>query len=258
MGDVTGIGWTDSTFNPWMGCTKVGPGCDHCYAEALVATRWKRVTWGTGERRIRTTQRYWKQPIVWDARAKASRKRHLVFAASLADIFDLEVDPQWRHHFWSLVRETPHLTWQIVTKRIGNWSKCLPDDWGDGYPNVWMIATICNREELLRDGPRLLDCPAVLRGVSYEPALGPLGDILPFIRTCADPETCAGCDEPAFNWIIGGGESNQGGALGRPDKVEWYEDVLTQCRAAGVPYFHKQMARLAPIPTNLLVREFPR
>jgi protein gp37 len=131
MAEKTGISWTDSTFNPWIGCTKIGPGCDHCYAEALMDRRWHRVQWGSGQQRERTSAANWKQPLLWEREHEAFAlmhgRRRRVFCASLADVFDNEAPPQWRGELWSLVKETPHLDWLILTKRIGNARANLTD-----------------------------------------------------------------------------------------------------------------------------------
>jgi protein gp37 len=98
MAENSSIEWTDHTFNPWMGCTKVSPGCDHCYAEARMDTRLHRVSWGPGQPRQRT--KTWGDPVRWnkahDAFYAAHGRRQRVFCASLADVFDNEVPTQWR------------------------------------------------------------------------------------------------------------------------------------------------------------------
>src|SRR5688572_4428248 len=104
MAEVTGIAWTDSTFNPWIGCTKVGPGCDHCYAEALDKRhRWGGAThWGAGVERMRTSPSNWAKPRAWNRKAVASGKPWRVFCASLADVFDNEVPHDWRADLFEL------------------------------------------------------------------------------------------------------------------------------------------------------------
>ena len=148
MAEITGIAWTDSTFNPWIGCTKVGPGCDNCYAEALMDKRWKRVQWGSGQPRERTSAANWKQPLLWEREHEAFMlmhgRRRRVFCASLADVFDNEAPPQWRGELWALVKATPHLDWLILTKRVGNVQSMAP---ADGLPpNVWLGATMVNQK----------------------------------------------------------------------------------------------------------------
>lgn len=146
MGNESKIEWTDSTFNPWIGCTKVGPGCDHCYAEAMMDTRMGRAKWGHGQQRKRTSAAYWRQPIQWNARSfwqcgecgwrgeqldwsecpscnahsGLAPARRRVFCASLADVFDNEVPASWRCDLFDLIRFTPHLDWLLLTKRVGN------------------------------------------------------------------------------------------------------------------------------------------
>lgn len=237
MAEQSGISWTDATFNPWIGCTKVGPGCDNCYAEALMDKRWKRVTWGTGRPRLATSERNWKLPLLWEkeheAFALAHGRRRRVFCASLADVFDNEVDPAWRVDLFQLIADTPHLDWMLLTKRIGNAAHMINEASravykGSGEPtwpwdNVWLGVTVVNREELLRDGPKLMATEAAMRFWSAEPLLEDLGEL------------------PAHlvpDWVIVGGES---GPKARPFHVDWARSIVKQCRAAGVPVHVKQL-----------------
>src|SRR3954462_4489732 len=105
MAELSAISWTKSTFNPWVGCTNIGPGCDHCYAEALDKRhRWGGAThWGTGVQRKRTSEGYWRQPLAWNRKAAASDKPWRVFCASLADVFDNEVPDEWRRDLFALI-----------------------------------------------------------------------------------------------------------------------------------------------------------
>jgi protein gp37 len=230
MAEVTGIAWCDSTFNPWIGCTKVGPGCDHCYAEALDNRhRWGGAThWGPGKPRMRTSAANWRKPISWNRKAEASGKPWLVFCASLADVFDNEVPREWRMDLFTMIEQTPHLTWLLLTKRIGNAHGMVPFYWlmdGDGFrPNVWIGATIVNQEEADRDVPKLLKVPAAKRFVSYEPALGPV-DWTRF---------------PGIDWIIVGGESTQG-AKAREFPVYLARNTLRAARRIGAAPFVKQL-----------------
>jgi protein gp37 len=112
MGENSTISWTDHTFNPWIGCTNVGPGCDHCYAETLMDTRHGRVHWGSGQQRSRT--KTWDEPRRWNRKAAKTGYCPRVFCASLADVFDNEVEPSWRDDLWQLIRETPLLRWQLM------------------------------------------------------------------------------------------------------------------------------------------------
>lgn len=250
MAEITGIAWTDSTFNPWIGCTKVGPGCDHCYAEALDKRhRWKGSThWGAGVERMRTSVANWAKPRAWNKARQKDGKTHRVFCASLADVFDNEVPTEWRNDLFTLMWETPALTWLVLTKRIGNAKHMLPFT---TMRNVWLGATIVNQEEADRDVPKLLETNAAIRFVSYEPAIGPV-DWKQY---------------PGIDWIIVGGESNQSGA--RPFDISWAHNSILQAREIGAAPFVKQLGSLHGMkdraganpdewPDALRVREFPK
>lgn len=200
MGENTKIEWCHHSFNPWYGCQKVGPGCDHCYAEGW-AKRSGLVQWGPGTERRRSSPANWRKPLAWNAEAERLGVRHRVFCASLADVFDNEVPRQWRIDLFRLILETPSLDWLLLTKRIGNAAKMLQDtaecigpmmDANDRYrplPNVWLGATICNQAEADRDIPKLLAVPARVRFLSMEPLLGPV-DLLYWIEPTLE---CAAC-----------------------------------------------------------------
>jgi protein gp37 len=138
------------------------------------------VKWGNNPRR-RTTAAYWTKPLAWNAQApdfqRAHRRRQRVFCASLADVFDNQVDPRWRADLFALIRECDQLDWQLLTKRPQNIRKMLPRDWGDGYANVWLGATTEDARAYCQRVAHLMRVPAMVRFVSYEPALGPLGDL---------------------------------------------------------------------------------
>lgn len=232
MSESTGISWCDSTFNPWMGCTKVSPACDNCYAEALMDKRWGKVQWGSGMPRVRTSPSNWKTPLQWERNSDRFMatygRRRRVFCASLSDVFDNEVDPQWRVDLFALIAATPKLDWLLLTKRIGNVKSMLGD-----YrtvpllPNIWLGATVVNQEEASRDIPKLLAVPARVRFLSIEPMLGPV-DLVPYIH----------CDVgSAADWVICGGES---GSQARPMNPDWVRSLRDQCAAAGVPFHFKQ------------------
>ena len=172
MSANTKIEWADHTFNPWEGCTKVGPGCDHCYAEARNA-RFGGGTannWGPGAPRRRTSEANWKLPLKWNREAKKLGIRKKVFCASLADVFDNDVETAWRSDLFELITRTLHLDWLLLTKRIGNAKAMLAEacryNYGGAYIrqgfllNVWLGATVVNQEEADRDIPKLLMTPA--------------------------------------------------------------------------------------------------
>jgi protein gp37 len=216
MAEVSEISWTDATFNPWIGCTKVSPACDHCYAERDNSRRGWVPGWGPGIPRRRT--KTWGDPLKWNRKAAESGRPLKVFCASLADVFDNEAPQAWRDDLWQLLRETPHLRWILLTKRIGNARKMLPADWP--FPNAGLMATLANQEEWDRDWPKLEATPATWRGVSAEPLLGPI-DI--------------GIARP--DWIITGGES---GPTRRPLDMDAVRSLRDQCGRNGVTFHHKQ------------------
>ncbi len=188
MSDTTKIEWADSTFNPWTGCAKVSPGCDHCYAEGW-AKRSGAVQWGPHAERRRTTAANWRKPLQWDERhaeffAEYGRRRR-VFCASLADVFDSAVPNEWRRDLFELIGRTQHLDWLLLTKRIGNARAMLNavveemshglNTWDEGpWPGVWIGATVVNQQEAERDVPKLQDTQATVRFLSIEPMLGPI------------------------------------------------------------------------------------
>jgi protein gp37 len=115
------IEWCNHTFNPWIGCQKVSPGCDHCYAEAMMDKRYGRVQWGPHGERKRTSEDNWKKPLAWAKKANGQRPR--VFCASLADWLDNRVPREWRSDLGHLIEATPQLDWLLLTKRPENYEK---------------------------------------------------------------------------------------------------------------------------------------
>ena len=267
MAENTKIEWTDHTFNPWIGCTKVGPGCDHCYAENLMDKRMGVAVWGPGNERVRTKPANWKMPLRWNAQAAAFMAQHgrrqRVFCASLADVFDNAVDPQWRADLFGLIQQTPNLDWLLLTKRIGN-VRGLLAELAHGsdpalslldmmpLPNVWIGATIVNQDEADRDIPKLLAVPAAKRFLSMEPLLGPVDLHLKREQPCTmcvswncelhgRPDDAPCLRRP--DWVIVGGES---GPRARPMHPDWARSLRDQCEAAGVPFLFKQWGEWMP------------
>lgn len=273
MAETSLIEWTDATFNPWIGCTKISPACDNCYASVSTPSRRFGVEWGTGKARRRTAPGNWALPLRWnhqdgiklnawqgfkdqypgltDAEMKdrgfVKPRRRRVFCASLADVFDTEVDPAWRADLFRLIEDTPNLDWLLLTKRIGNVPKLAPVSWlggpiqhgpdptniHGGWPsNVWLGATICNQAEADRDIPKLLAVPAAVRFLSMEPLLGPVNLRGPHVR-----------DRIGIDWVIVGGES---GPHARPMQAEWVIDLRDQCANANIPFLFKQWGEWVP------------
>jgi len=234
MGARSKIEWTDSTFNPWVGCTKVArargapSACDFCYAEKW-AKRSGQVVWGDHPRR-RTTDAYWHNPIAWNESAKNFQAEHgrkqRVFCASLADVFDNQVDPTWRSDLFDLIRRCDQLDWQLLTKRPQNIRRMLPRDWGNGYPNVWLGTTAEDAHAYRQRVPHLLNAPSVVHFVSYEPAIGPLGQL--------------DVDGLFPDWLIIGGESGVRSDLIRYTDPRWARDAIAECQRLGVAPFLKQ------------------
>jgi protein gp37 len=221
MAENSKIEWTDHTFNPWIGCTKVSPACDNCYAEAMMDTRYGRVRWGSGQQRVRTSESNWRQPLRWNRDAGKAGTRPFVFCASLADVFDNEVDPSWRYDLFQLIHATPNLVWLLLTKRIGNVLKMV-----EIFPsNAAIGATMANQEEYDRDRMKLAEVDAkrypLFTFGSFEPLLGPV--IL---------------DRNAPDWIIVGGES---GGNARPMSLEWARSLQRQARELGRVFNFKQV-----------------
>lgn len=250
MAEKSNIEWTDATFNPWWGCARVSPGCDHCYAEALAHRLKPEMLWTTKGARHFFGDNHWNEPLRWDRKAVKLGRRLRVFCASMADVFDNQQELQpLRERLWVLIRATPHLDWLILTKRIGNAKAMLPEDWGDGYENVWLGASIVNQPEADRDLPKLMTTAARMRFVSFEPLLAPIL-AKPFLET------------GLIHWAIVGGESGHGA---REMLGWWALQLRIDCRASGVAFFMKQGSQanwpkfkeFATFPIALQVREWP-
>ena len=274
MAENTSIEWADHTFNPWEGCQKVGPGCDNCYAEARNARfgGGQAINWGPDAPRRRTSAANWRKPLQWNAQAEREGRRYRVFCASLADVFDNQVPAEWRADLFKLIADTSHLDWLLLTKRIGNVARMIPFGWQDfGMPpHIWLGATVVNQEEADRDIPKLLAVPARVRFLSIEPMLSAIDlDCLDVGESTLDAlrghtehrEFNERIECGRIDWVIAGGES---GPKARPAHPDWFRSLEMQCRAAGAPFFMKQMGgtrdkrgALEDLPDDLRVREFP-
>ena len=214
MSDQTIIAWTEHTWNPWRGCTKVSPGCAHCY----MFTAQERYGQDP-ETVIRTGT--WGQPAKWEREAAAARRTARVFTCSWSDWFHVDADP-WRAEAWAVVKACPHLHFQILTKRDDRIVAHLPPDWGEGYPNVWLGVSIENDRHTYR-ADRLRDIPAAVRFISAEPVLGPMPSL----------------DLRGIDWLIVGGES---GPNFRAMDHAWVRELRALAAAAGTAFFFKQSA----------------
>jgi protein gp37 len=241
MGDTTKIEWCDKTFNPWVGCTKISPACDHCYAESWAKRAGSPELWN-GKRR-RTTPANWRKPLKWDREAAELGVRYRVFCASLADVFDNAAPLAWRTDLFRLIHETPNLDWQLLTKRIGNVPTMLRVLGDDALPqNVWLGSTVVNQDEADRDIPKLLAVPAAVRFLSMEPLLGPV-TLNPWLLSEHGRRHIGA--QPGISWVIVGGES---GANARPMNPVWVRSLRDQCAKARVAFFFKQHGEWVPAP----------
>lgn len=265
MGENTKIEWATHSWNPWVGCTKVSPGCDHCYAEGW-AKRSGMVKWGPHAERRRTTDENWRKPLIWARKAREALEdfetgmltlrpaRPRVFCASLADVFDNQVPPKWRHDLFRLIWATPELDWLLLTKRPENIARMIDDAlrpligtvfgpwYGKGWPNVWLGFTAEDQAHFDRRWPIIRDIPAAVRFCSYEPAIG-------MLRLPTDVRG-------QLHWLICGGESGPGHREMHPG---WEWSVRDDCGELGISYFFKQMSGKKPVPEGFpVLQQFPQ
>lgn len=271
MGESTAIAWCDHTFNPWWGCTKIegpngtGSACDNCYA-ATFAKRTGHDVWGKdGDRRL-FGDKHWDEPLRWEKQAAAGipgpntgRADHLVFCASMADVFEARDDlDEHRARLWALIAATPHLTWLLLTKRPEQIIQRVPPAWfgadesgmvqvdpthlvpvrycspdelvgTSSWPaNVWIGTTVEDQARADLRLPRLARIPAPVHFISGEPLLGPI-DLLHHVEH--------------VEWVIVGGESGNGH---RPLDLDAVRSLLQQCATWDVPFFFKQVGGRTP------------
>lgn len=282
MSKNTRIEWCDSTFNPWLGCSKVSPACDDCYAARSTPARTLGVVWGPGQDRRRTTAENWKQPTRWNAKpfyecegcgwrreddSESSRlricqscgtrltsARRRVFCASLGDVFDNAVPPEWRQDLFELIRLTPNLDWLLLTKRPQNIVRMVQQSGaiaGNGThylpSNVWLGTTVEDNKRAQMNIPALLRTIPMLGArtlfLSVEPMLDRVDVFSEFtgelLHTSGDDY------QPGWiNWVICGGES---GPNARPMSPDWARHLRDQCAKAHVPFTFKQWGEWIPM-----------
>ena len=233
MGKTT-ISWTDYSWNPWVGCRKVSIGCENCY----MFRDQKR--FGTDPTNIRRTT-----PNIFNQTLKI-KEPSKIFVCSWSDFFIEEAD-EWRDEAWEIIRQTPHLTYQILTKRPENIRARLPHDWGEGWDNVWLGVSIENNEYKAR-GWDLVRTPAQIKFISAEP-------LFDWIVLSSIFET------GLIDWVIVGGESGPGCRLMDP---QWARDIRDGCKSNGVAFFMKQLGghpdrweNIDQFPEDLRIQEFP-
>jgi protein gp37 len=270
MGENSKIEWTDHTFNPWWGCTKVSDGCTHCYADTL-STRWGMHIWGPKAERRFFGEKHWQEPLKWNRDAERDGQRRRVFCASMADVFERHMLPNInsllglaRARLWELIEQTPMLDWLLLTKRPEHIRDMVPVRWLHEPPlNVWYGTSVENQEYADRRIPELLRVPARVRFLSVEPLLGPVDlqrvkygsytlDVLSQRYTSTTPEygspfSFGMSSLGGIRWVIAGGES---GAGARPCHPDWARQLRDQCQGAGVAFFFKQWGEWAPFATT--------
>ena len=259
MGEQTAISWTDHTFNPWWGCARVSPGCQHCYAETF-AKRTGHNVWGKGGDRRFFGDKHWAEPLKWDRAAATAGQPALVFCASMADVFEDRPDlVEPRARLFDLVDTTPYLVWLLLTKRPenvvplveqaqfarGGHSWLHDADGAPGWPtNVWVGTTVEDQQRADERIPLLLGIPAPVRFLSCEPLLGRVslrwGKWHGINRTGSTGHL-DGVD--GIGWVIVGGESGPGH---RPFDVDNARSLRDQCAEAGIPFFFKQHGGRTP------------
>jgi protein gp37 len=280
----TTIEWTDVTWNPVRGCTKVSPGCAHCYAETF-AERFRGVKGHPYEQGfdLRLVPEQLTKPLTW-------KKPRRVFVNSMSDLFQDGVPEAFILNVLSIIEKTPQHTYQLLTKRPARMLDVMRRhaDWfqyavGAGsfltrFRHLWLGVSVENQHFADERIPLLLQTPAAVRFISAEPLLGPItfGDIVmpdgDHLNTLFNDGVHAGLD-----WVIVGGESGPGA---RPFDLAWARSIIAECQAAGVACFVKQLGAnavasgIGPVakisgwtnrkggdpdewPADLRVREFP-
>jgi protein gp37 len=218
VADRSAIEWTEATWNPVTGCSKVSPGCAHCYAETF-AERWRGVRGHPYEQGF--DLRFWperlEQPLRW-------RRPRMIFVNSMSDLFHEDIPPDFIERVFEVMGEAHWHTFQVLTKRHERLAELAPEfEW---HPNVWMGVSVENRRFIER-ADYLRTVPAAVRFISAEPLLGPLD----------------GLDLEGIHWLIAGGES---GPRHRPMRGEWALDLRDRCTEVGVAFFFKQWGGRTP------------
>ncbi len=218
MADRSAIEWTEATWNPITGCSKVSPGCAHCYAETF-AERWRGVPQHPYEHGF-DLQRWPKrldQPLRW-------RRPRMIFVNSMSDLFHEEIPAEFVADIFDVMVRADHHTFQVLTKRHERMVELAPNlPWPE---NVWMGVSIENRRFVQR-ADSLREIPSAVRFISAEPLLGPLEDL----------------DLVGIDWLIAGGES---GPRHRPVREEWALNLRDRCRDEDVAFFFKQWGGVRP------------
>lgn len=259
MGDKTRIEWTDATWGPVTGCTKVSSGCDNCYAESI-ATRFAGTKAYPDGFAVTLRPERLDQPLRW-------KRPRRIFVNSMSDLFHADVPDEYIARVWAVMALAPHHTFQVLTKRHGRmrsllssvrWEDLLigtgmwPIDHDPAKPpsNVWLGVSVEDQKTADLRIPALLETPAAVRWLSCEPLLGKVD--LRGLMQCFHCKTghmfgpCGRHGRPLpygvlskrhIDWVVVGGES---GPRARPMHPDWARSLRDQCAAAGVPLVFKQ------------------
>lgn len=258
MADNTHIQWADATVNFWQGCKKVSQGCKFCYMFRDKA-RYNQ----DGSKVVRSANATFFKALKW-------QEPRLIFTCSWSDFFIKEADP-WRAEAWDVIKKTPQHTWLILTKRPERIKQCLPPDWGNGYPNVWLGVSVENEKTAYFRILQLFEVRAKIRFLSIEPLISKI-NVAPFLSVELPNKTMV----HPIHWVIVGGESGNetGDYRYRPCSIEWINDIVGKCKQHQVPVFIKQLGTSLArelkmsdkagadfsdpnFPDGLKVREFP-
>ena len=241
------IEWTEVTWNPWHGCKKVSEGCKYCYM-------------------YRGKEQYKQNPMIVQkskTRFNAPLKWHIptvIFTCSWSDFFIEEAD-EWRKEAWDIIRRTPYHTYQILTKRPHRALECLPEDWGEGYKNVWLGVSVENEARFWERVPQLRKIPAQTKFLSIEPLIERIEIEVSEMET--------------IDWVIIGGESgnDNGKWKYRECKLEWIESIVRELSDTTIAVFVKQLGthlskqmglkdrhgrNILEFPNHLRIRDYPR
>lgn len=271
MGQTTNISWADFTWNIARGCTKVSDECQFCYMMR------EGEKYGYNGKKVVRTKTVFDAPLkykktkseVWDGPP-------LCFTSSLTDFFHAAID-EYREEAWEIIRKCPHITFLILTKRTNRIKECLPADWGNGYTNVWLGASVGRQDPFYHD--RLIDLlriPAAIHFLSLEPLLEHIALDFDEIAIALEPDGMGNkAIAGGIDWVIVGGESGNdtGNYRYRPCHIDWINSIVTQCQRYQVPVFVKQLgtylakhlkltdrhgANMNEWKEYLRIREFPK
>lgn len=260
MSDKSGIVWTDATWSPVTGCSKVSTGCKNCYAEREVESRWsknpKSVFYGRAFTDVRCHSNTLEQPLHW-------KKPRKIFVCPRGDLFHEDVPDQFIADVFGIMAAASQHTFQVLTKRperalqllgagcMGGFEQAVEEclalysdkDLIWPLPNVWFGVSVEDQAAADERIPRLMETPAVVHWISVEPMLGAVSCTVPFDGGRVDMLHRDFLGHPRIDWVVVGGES---GHKARPMHPDWVRSLRDQCAAADVPFLFKQWGEWAP------------